>query len=81
MMWEDEYIRKWTEKVIALDKAMKVEVPIKDAEELMITLLTELLGETSISDEEYENWKNHFRFNGLGESDVADVLKRVAEVN
>lgn len=74
------YVEKWRKKVIALDEAMKVEVPIENSEELMIQLLTELLAETSISDEEYEQWKNHFRFYGLGESDVGDVLKRVEEV-
>lgn len=74
------YVEKWVKKVIALDEAMKVEVPIKDSEELMIQLLTELLGETSISDEEFSEWKNHFRYYGLGESDVQNVLKRVEEV-
>ena len=74
------YVERWTKKVIALDEAMKAEVPIQDSEELMIQLLTELLAETSISDVEYEKWRNHFRFNGLGESDVEDVLKRVKEV-
>lgn len=79
-MSENYYIRKWTRKVIALNECIKAEVPIKNSEELMITLLTELVAELPISDEEYEMWRNRFRFNGVGDSDVSDVLKRVKEV-
>ena len=81
MMDDNEiYIRKWTRKVIALNECIKADVPIENSEELMITLLTELVAELPITDEEYVMWKNQFRFYGVEDSDVEDVLKRVREV-
>ena len=73
-MFEKEYIGKWSMKVIALHKAKSVLDEVT-YEEKMIQLLTELLGLTSVSDEEYESKKNCLRFNGVKDSDVSEILK------
>lgn len=72
-MFEKEYIGKWSMKVIALHKAKSVLDEVT-YEENMIPLLTELLGETSVSDAEYESRKNSLRFYGVKDSDVFEIL-------
>lgn len=71
-MFEKKYIKKWSIKIIELHRAKSI---VDNYEENMIQLLTELLGLTSVSDEEYEKKKNYLKFNGIKDSDVFEILK------
>lgn len=67
------FIGKWAMKVIDLHRAKSV-LDEATYEETMIQLLTELLGETSVSDAEYESRKDSLRFFGVKDSDVFEIL-------
>lgn len=71
-MFKKKYINEWSIKIIDLHKAKSM---VDNYEENMIQLLTELLGLTSVSDEEYENKKNYLKFNGVKDSDIFEILK------
>lgn len=74
MMSDKKTIHDWSIKVCELYKVRET-IDESEYEEKMIQLLTELLAETSVSDEEYEKRKNSLRYYGFKESDILEILE------